>query len=233
MSTSAKRRPTGNPSMRSVLANQALLVLESISRPSPAANRLRSSSGTKLWTGKRRGSDEASIVPFGSSRIAKRGSKIGGGQQPKIALLILGEPPKDDLRSRDGDRDHQAGHQHRDFYHQGPGGNVPQPHHQDCTPFRSSTLLLAPNPTMGARSEIQAGCRCPLADNKMASLAQPRADTPCRLLLGQPSQHFAFLPPHNRLKLASNQESFFVKMLTIVNCPSLTILFNHIDTILT
>jgi hypothetical protein len=65
----------------------------------------------------------------------------------------------------------------------------------------------------------------------MASLAQPCANTPLQASLGQPSQNFAFLPPHNRVKLASNQESFVVKLLTIVNYPWLTILFNHIGVV--
>jgi hypothetical protein len=52
----------------------------------------------------------------------------------------------------------------------------------------------------------------------MASLAQPRGDTPLQAFsLGQPSQNFAFLRLHNRVKLASNQENFTVKLLTIAN----------------
>ena len=56
----------------------------------------------------------------------------------------------------------------------------------------------------------------------MASLAQPRGETPLQAFsLGQPGQNFAFLRSHNRVKLASNQENFTVKLLTIGNYPSL------------
>ena len=77
MSSSANKRPTGSPSVLSVFASQALSLPVSILRPSPGGNFLRSSSGTALCTGKRRGSDDARIVSLRSSTIVKRGSKPG------------------------------------------------------------------------------------------------------------------------------------------------------------
>jgi hypothetical protein len=54
---------------------------------------------------------------------------------------------------------------------------MPKPGSHGCAQFSSLALLLAPNSTVGVRSEIRSWCRCPLADNKVAFRAQPRGDT--------------------------------------------------------
>jgi len=65
------------------------------------------------------GIEHPSCVPPDEGRQDGGGEtvEIGAGQQLEIALLILGEPPENDLRSCDGNGDHQAGDQYRNLYH--------------------------------------------------------------------------------------------------------------------
>ena len=199
MSTSANRRPTAvDPSVRSVLASQALIGCGVDIRDrrccEPAAQfvRHRTLHREAAWIGRREnrsvrqlddcktrfdasvsvssraveGIEQLPRVPAdkGWQNGGGEAVEIGAGQQPEIALLILGEPPEDDLRRRDGDGDHQAGHQHGDLYNQWPGGDVPQPHHQGAAPLGSSALPLAPDPVAAVRRETQCPIQLPIAE---------------------------------------------------------------------
>jgi len=186
MSTSAKRRPTGNPSVRSVLAIGIGVDVETVACCEPPAHLVRHrtlhwelarigggndlavwecddciarfEAGISVALRAIEGIEEVTCVFADESRQNRGGQavEIGAGQQPETRLLILGKPPQHDLRCRDSNGDYQAGHQHGDLYNQRPGGDVPQPHHQSCDPVGSSALPRRQKQSAGAQSKIQA-----------------------------------------------------------------------------